>query len=233
MRFPPTVLLFDVDGTLLSAGGAGRRALERAFATACGSAEPLRGIRFNGMTDPGIVRAGLERLGRAVDATLVAAVLDDYLARLGEELAGGGAIAVHAGVVELLDALASEAHLAIGLGTGNLRAGARMKVARAGLDGRFGFGGFGCDHEQRPELLRIGAARGASRLGRALADCRVVVIGDTPLDVAAARAIGAESLAVATGGCTMDELRAAGATWTVADLTAPGVVEALREGGAA
>jgi len=226
----PTVLLFDVDGTLLSAGGAGRRALERAFAQRCGTAAPLQEVRFNGMTDPGIVRAGLEGLGRAVQPVLVAAILEDYLALLGDELRRAPGFQVYPGVSALLDELPAAGHVAVGLGTGNLRQGARQKLAWAGLGGHFRFGGFGCDHEDRAELLRIGASRGAALLGEPLDVCRVVVIGDTPRDMEAARAIGAESLGVGTGGCTLEELGAAGATWTIEDLTAPGTRDVLCRG---
>ncbi len=226
----PTILLFDVDGTLLSAGGAGRRALERAFAAQCGTAAPLHDVRFNGMTDPGIVRAGLERLGRPVSPALVTAILDDYVDLLDEELARTPAFEVHAGVPAVLEALATRRDVAVGLGTGNVRAGARRKLARAALDGHFAFGGFGCDHEDRAELLRIAVARGTDRLDRPAGGCRTVVIGDTPRDVAAARAIGAESLGVGTGGSAPAALRAAGATWAVGDLTAPAVLDFLCKG---
>src|SRR6185436_15306118 len=117
--------------------------------------------------------------------------------------------------------------IAIGLGTGNLRRGAELKLERAGLAQHFTFGGFGCDHEDRPAIVRIGAERGAALLGTTLDACRVVVIGDTPRDVEAARAIGADSLAVATGGIPPDELSAAGATWALPDLAQPGVVNVL------
>jgi len=215
----------------LSAAGAGRRALERAFAGHCGTPEPLRDIQFNGMTDPGIVRAGIERLGRDPDAALIAAILDEYLALLPGELAATAGPHVYPGVAELLAALVTEEHLAVGLGTGNLRGGAQLKLAGAGLDGYFGFGGFGSDHEDRAELLRIGAARGAARFAAPPAECRVVVIGDTPRDVAAARAIGATTLAVATGGFAPEHLRAAGATWVAADLTDAAVCDILCDGG--
>jgi phosphoglycolate phosphatase len=226
----PTILLFDVDGTLLSAAGAGRRALERAFEAHCGTATPLRDVRFNGMTDPGIVRVGLELLGRSVEPALVAAILDDYVPLLADELTRADGFQVFPGVTGLLDALASDDRVAVGLGTGNLRAGARLKLEHGGLESYFAFGGFGCDHEQRAELLRIGAARGASLLGCAADGCRVVVIGDTPHDVAAARAIGAASIGVGTGGCERDRMRAAGATWAFDDLGAPDVLDVIREG---
>jgi phosphoglycolate phosphatase len=226
----PTILLFDVDGTLLSAAGAGRRALERAFEAHCGTSAPLRDVRFNGMTDPGIVRTGLEQLGRTAEPSLVAAILDDYVPLLADELTRAEGFRVFAGVTPLLDALAARDRVALGLGTGNLRAGARLKLARAGLEPYFAFGGFGCDHEQRPELLRIGAARGAASLGRSTDECRIIVIGDTPLDVMAASTIGAKSLGVGTGGCDAERMRAAGATWACDDLAAPGLVNVLCEG---
>src|SRR5262249_14150563 len=108
--------------------------------------------------------------------------------------------------------------------------GARLKLAHGGLDAHFPFGGFGCDHEDRVELLRIGATRGAARLGTGLDACRVVVIGDTPRDAAAARGIGATCIGVSTSGCDATSLRAAGATHTFAALAAPGVLEALVAG---
>jgi phosphoglycolate phosphatase-like HAD superfamily hydrolase len=227
----PTVLLFDVDGTLLSAAGAGRRALERAFAEHCGTPEPLQDIQFNGMTDPGIVRAGIELLGRAPEPGLISAVLDDYLPLLADELAAIDGPHVYPGVAPLLDALIPEEHLAVGLGTGNVQGGARLKLAHAGLDRYFAFGGFGSDHEDRAEVLRIGLERGAARLGVEPAVCRVIVIGDTPRDVAAATAIGATTLAVATGGFQPDVLRAAGAAWAFPDLTDGAVCDLLRDGG--
>ncbi len=138
-----------------------------------------------------------------------------YLAILAEELVASRAV-VHAGIEAALDA-AVIAGAAVGLGTGNVRAGARLKLARVGLHERFAFGGFGCDHEARDALLRVGAERGASALGAPLDACRVVVVGDTPKDVAAARAIGAECLAVATGSFSTDALAACGATWAFRD----------------
>jgi len=134
---------------------------------------------------------------------------------------------LHAGVIELLDALATHAEIAIGLGTGNIRPGARVKLAKLGVHDRFPFGGFGCDHEDRAEILRIGVARGAAHLGVGADECRIVVVGDTPRDVAAAQAIGAESLGVGTCGFTPEALRASGASWAFADLTDTHVLAAL------
>jgi phosphoglycolate phosphatase len=226
----PTVLLFDIDGTLISAGGAGRRAVERAFLSVCGRADSLEGVAFNGLTDPIIVRAGLERLGLAPDAERVDAILAAYLAVLPDELARATAFHVKPGVEPLLGALAGRDGVAVGLGTGNLRAGAMLKLARGGLHGHFAFGGYGCDHAERAELLRVGARRGADRLGVPVDACRVVVIGDTPRDVAAARAIGAACIGVGTGGCTPAALREAGADLAIDDLTDARALAALCEG---
>lgn len=223
----PTVLLFDIDGTLISAGGAGRRAVERAFLAECGRADHLDGVMFNGFTDPLIVAAGLELLGQPADPARVTAILTAYLAVLPDELARATAFHVKPGVEALLGALAVRDGCAVGIGTGNLRVGALLKLEHARLAAHFAFGGYACDHADRAELLRVGAGRGAARLGVPLADCRVVVIGDTPRDVAAARAIGAACVGVGTGGCTAEDLRAAGADVAFDDLTDPGVLAAL------
>ena len=113
------------------------------------------------------------------------------------------------------------------LGTGNIREGARIKLDRVGLFARFGFGGFGCDDEDRTALLRRGAERGADSLGLTLEEVRVVVVGDTPKDVAAAHGIGAESVGVGTGSFTAEALVGAGATCAFASLGVPGALQAV------
>ncbi len=225
----PTVLLFDIDGTLVTTGGVGRRALELAFERAHGRRDACSGFRFDGMTDRAIVRGGLLALGLAPTAASIDVVLQRYLEVLAEEVAAAPAerYRVHAGMCETLDAAAARPQFAVGLGTGNIRAGARIKLERVGLYHRFGFGGFGCDDEDRTTLLRLGAERGAATLGVALGQARVVVIGDTPKDVAAARGIGAESVGVGTGSFSPEELLDAGATWAFPSLAAPGAMEAV------
>ena len=211
----------------MRAGGAGRRAIARVFADRFAHPALFDDVRFHGMTDRAIIRGGLARMGLPADEVTIDAICAAYLATLAEEMPNSQGFLVHPGVRELLAALDGRTNLAVGLGTGNLREGARLKLERAGIDGHFAFGGFGCDHEDRPALVRIGAERGAAHLGAPLAACRVVVIGDTPHDVAAAQALGAETLAVETGGIGAAELVAAGATRVVADLAAPGVLAAL------
>jgi phosphoglycolate phosphatase-like HAD superfamily hydrolase len=226
----PTVLLFDIDGTLVTTPGCGRRALERAFTERFGRTGVLTGVRFDGMTDRGIVRGGLATLGEpaegpAVEGT-IDAILEAYVPFLEEEIAQVR-LELHRGARDVLDAVAGRPGIAVGLGTGNIRPGARAKLVPLGVYERFAFGGFGCDHEDRRVILRLGAERGAATLGLPVAECRTVVIGDTPRDVAAAHAIGAECVAVAGARFGRDELRASGAACAVDHLGDPVVVAAL------
>ncbi len=225
----PTIFLFDIDGTLIRTRGVGKRALVRALAQH--GAVDCATFPFAGMTDRLIVRRSLQIAGRAqVDESVIDAVLADYVAALREEVAAApdGDYQIHSGVGAALDAVASAAGpVAVGLGTGNIRAGAEIKLGRVGLAGRFAFGGFGDDAEARAELLRIGAARGARRLDEPPERCRVVVIGDTPSDIEGAKAIGAECLAVATGPFEPEQLRAHEPEHVLRDLAAPGALQAL------
>jgi phosphoglycolate phosphatase-like HAD superfamily hydrolase len=230
----PTILLFDIDGTLVTTPGCGRRALERAFTARYGRSEVLRDVRFDGMTDRGIVRAALARMGEPADGPLADAAIDQILAAyvpfLEEEIAESPGLRPHRGVLEVLDALTSRPAVGVGLGTGNIRPGARAKLTPLGIFHHFRFGGFGCDHEDRNVILRLGAERGAQTLGVPLADCRVVVIGDTPRDVAAARAIGAQAIGIGSARFGCPELVAAGAARAFEDLAAPDLLAALLGG---
>ncbi len=215
----PLVVLFDVDGTLVLTGGAGRRAMRQAFAEVHGDASYLESMDFRGMTDQGILYEACSGSGVEASARSVNDVLERYLDLLEREVAISEGYAVMPGVVDFVTALERLPRAALGLGTGNVRRGAQIKLRRCGLDTRLSFGGFGCDARERAELLRLGFERGAERLGVAAAECVRVVVGDTPLDVRAADAVDAISLAVCTGGHAEDELRAAGATVVVEDLT--------------
>jgi phosphoglycolate phosphatase len=217
----PTVLLFDVDGTLVTTCGAGRRAVERAFELRHGSKEVLA-FSFGGMTDKAIVRAGLLGLGRdfAGDAELSAeieATLAFYLDVLADEVAHTR-IRIHDGMEAAIGLAEARSNVALGLGTGNMRKGAEIKLGSVGIFHRFSFGGFGDDSIDRPTLLMAGARRGAEKLGQPIEECRIVVIGDTPKDVAGAKAIGADSIAVATGMCDLAELQACDPTAVFANL---------------
>ncbi|QDG53786.1 HAD family hydrolase [Persicimonas caeni] len=222
----PSIFLFDIDGTLISTAGAGRRAFERAFADLAGPGDHLE-FSFAGMTDRSIARQGLVAAQLEATDEAIEAAIEAYLGFLPEFVDAADGYTIFSGVVELLDALGERTNAAIGLGTGNIERGARIKLARGGLNPHFDFGGFGCDAEDRAELIAAGARRGAERLGMALERCRVIVIGDTDRDIAAARAIGAECLGVATGGATVDELLSYGAHHGVEALTDPSAREFL------
>jgi phosphoglycolate phosphatase-like HAD superfamily hydrolase len=224
-----TVLLFDIDGTLVTTGGAGRRALERAFGAEHGRPDAISTLRLDGMTDPAIIRAGLAHIQVAFSPETVDAVLSRYVEFLEDEVAQvpSPRYRTHDGMREALERVSGQAGVAVGLGTGNIRAGARIKLRRVLLDSFFSFGGFGCDAEHRSELIRRGAERGAELLGLPLSACRVVVIGDTPNDVSAARALGAECVGVGTGSFRPEQLKACGADHAFQDLSAPGALDVL------
>lgn len=227
----PTVLLFDVDETLITTGGAGRRALEQAFAALHTRPDALTTFRLDGMTDRAIVRMGLETIGQPPNEAAIAAVLAKYLEYLGGEVekVAPANYRIHPGMSEAV-AAGKKMGAAIGLGTGNIKDGAKIKLQRVGLYESFGFGGFGDDHEQRPELIRRGAQRGVKHLRVPWTEARVVVIGDTPNDIAAAHAIGAQCMAVGTGHFTVAQLLEAGADWAHDTLASPGALDALLDG---
>jgi phosphoglycolate phosphatase-like HAD superfamily hydrolase len=228
----PTVLLFDIDGTLVTTGGVGRRALERAFELAYGRPDACSSFGFDGMTDRSIARLALTAIGAPVTPEAIDDVLRRYVELLEEEVsrADMSRYRVHAGMEQAVDTALSRDGYAVGLGTGNIREGARVKLSRVGIYDRFSFGGFGCDHEHRVELIRRGAERGAERLGVPLSECRVVVIGDTPKDVHAAKGIGAECIGVGTGRFTPEQLMESGADKAYRDLAEPGALEAVLAG---
>ncbi|HVJ21489.1 MAG TPA: HAD family hydrolase [Polyangiaceae bacterium] len=223
----PTVHLFDIDGTLITTGGVGRKAIEVAFERRYSRRDACT-FPFDGMTDKLIARLGLEAIGVEPTSAEIDALLVEYVEVLKLEVAAADSktYRVHAGMEEAILAGREQGH-AVGLGTGNLRAGARVKLERVDVYKYFPFGGFGCDAEERALVIRRGAERGAEQLGVPLEECRVVVIGDTPKDVAAAQAIGAESIGVATGSYSVEALLGCGATHAFADLAAPGALAAL------
>lgn len=227
----PTVLLFDIDGTLITTGGAGRRALEQAFAALHERPDALTTFRLDGMTDKAIVRMGLETIGQPPTDAAIDAILAKYLEVLGAEVekVAPANYRIHPGMSEAV-AAGKKMGAAIGLGTGNIKGGAKIKLQRVGLYDSFGFGGFGDDHEQRPELIRRGAQRGVKHLRVPWTEARVVVIGDTPMDIAAAHAIGAQCMALGTGHYTAAQLQEAGADWAHDTLASPGALEALLDG---
>jgi phosphoglycolate phosphatase-like HAD superfamily hydrolase len=200
----PLVVLFDIDGTLITSGGSGRRALEKAFSAHYACENLFADFGFGGMTDKAILREGFRRLGKELDAVACDALLETYVRALSEELAASKDYRLHLGMKEAVAALRNRPNTAVGLGTGKIVAGAEAKLAPLGAYDWFSFGGFGSDHEDRGELIRIGIERGKAHLRVAKARC--VIIGDTPKDIDAARKNGAEVICVTTGQFKNEEL---------------------------
>lgn len=201
------LLLFDIDGTLLQTRGLGRESVEAALLAVRGQPISSRRVSFSGKTDPQIFR---ELLCRETEADgldgAVAAALEAYQSEVHRRI-GAAEVAVLPGVRALLDHLA-ERGVPLGLLTGNLRPMAYLKLGRVGLDGFFPFGAFGCDHEDRNSLVPVAAARAEAHTGHRFPARDVVVIGDTPRDVACGKAAGAFTVAVATGHYDRDALAA-------------------------
>ena len=212
-------MLFDVDGTLIHTRGAGVKAFALTLAAEFGMAGGTELIKFGGRTDVSLVRE-LFALGR-IEASpgnferfFAAYVV--WLEKLMADCAGGAC----PGVVEFYGALAARPEPPMfGLLTGNIRRGAQIKLERFQLWDKFAFGGFADDHEERDQIAAIARRRGSERLGRALDGGEVLVIGDTPLDIRCARAIGAKTLAVATGSFSVAQLEAHQPDWAVEDLS--------------
>jgi phosphoglycolate phosphatase len=221
------VLLFDIDGTLVATGGAGRRAMVAAFGELYARNDVFDGLSFAGMTDRAIARHGVVAAIGVCDEAGIDRALDVYVAKLHRELEKAHGYQVFPGVHAVLERVRAETGVAVGLGTGNVKRGAYAKLAPGDLGGHFSFGGFGCDAEDRTEVLRSGARRGAETLGIPLDECRVIVIGDTPKDVAAAKGIGAECVGVGTGGSTPASLVELGAAHAFATLEDDGVLDVL------
>jgi phosphoglycolate phosphatase-like HAD superfamily hydrolase len=202
-----TLLLWDIDGTLVNSGGAGMRALTAALPVAFGVAGSLEDIPFAGRTDRWIMRQILSKFGLAPTEANFTRLTEAYLAALPLQMAVSGA-RVLPGVVVLLETAASRPGTAQGLLTGNLRRGAEAKLGFHGLWRYFPFGAFADDSELRDDLGPHALRRARERHGVEFPPDRVWIIGDTPLDIACARAIGARCLAVATGTHTAAELAA-------------------------
>ena len=216
------IALFDIDGTLLRSGGAGRRAFEASLLEQFGTTGPAD-YRYDGKTDRQIAR-DLMRAAGFDDATIDARMgpLEArYLEGLAEELRTRQ---VHAepcpGIPALLDALEARTDVVLGLLTGNVLQGARLKLAAVGIDhARFAVAAYGSDHEHRPALPAIAQSRASARLGRAVPGDALVIIGDTPHDIHCGRGVGARAIAVATGSYGVADLAAHGPAHCFADLT--------------
>lgn len=223
------LLLFDVDGTLLDGGGAGRAALRRALLAVYGETGPIESFHFAGKTDPAIVRGLMREAGlpeETVDRRLPS-LWEAYLEALPEELDARrreGRVSACPGVPPLLASAADDPRFSLALVTGNVAGGAWRKLEAAGVSRHFRFGAFGSDSARRGDLPPIALRRAARRLGRTYEPGEAVVIGDTPEDVRCARAAGTRCVAVATGRHGRDELAEHGPDHLFPDLTETGEV---------
>ena len=226
---PGIVLLFDIDGTLVLTGGAGGRAMTRAFEELYGVGNAFEGVPFNGRTDAWILSRAAAAHG--IDDEAIARFKPLYLDYLAEELhRPGPRKGVMPGVEPLLDELSRRDDVYLALLTGNFERGANLKLEYFDLWRYFTCGAFGDTTHDRNGLLAQALARIEVCGGPQVAPADVVIIGDTPLDVGVAIAGGTRSMAVATGSHTTDELRASGADVVFQDLSDLEAVLAAVEG---
>ena len=215
------LVLFDIDGTLVLTGGAGIRALNLAGHAVLGVENMIDGIQVAGRTDWIILHDAVNRQGRLLDDELFGCLRTEYLIRLRDQilLPGRGLKAVMPGVEALLTALSARDDVFLGLLTGNFQESARIKLEHFDLWRYFKCGAFGDDAPDRNALVPFALERARDGgLGNARYE-DVLVIGDTPHDVACAHAVGASAIAVATGSYTVEQLRHSGAPVVLQDLS--------------
>jgi phosphoglycolate phosphatase-like HAD superfamily hydrolase len=204
------LVLFDIDGTLITSRGAGRRAMRAALERVFGAAGGIDHYDLRGRTDTRIVHDVMGALGWEPEK--VKERLDEffeaYLAGLASEIGDGRHVVTLPGVASVVQRLGDSAGALLGLVTGNIEEGARIKLMPTGLWPRFRVGAYGSDHMDRRRLPSLAARRAQALLGHAFGSADVVVVGDTPHDIDCARAFGAVAIAVTTGQYTRDELLA-------------------------
>ncbi|WP_420264503.1 HAD family hydrolase [Candidatus Magnetominusculus dajiuhuensis] len=223
------LILFDIDGTLMDAGGAGGKSLSDAFYELFSIKDAFRNIRFDGKTDLRIFKEGLKYHKLTDGNGVIASIREQYLSRLRLEICTDKKH-IKPGITALIEGLRGKNR--IGLLTGNLRAGAEIKLSSVGLWQHFGGGAFGDAHEDRNRLLPIAVEDFYKNTGVRFSFSQCVIIGDTPKDVDVGKTHGAFTIAVATGPYTVGELAEAGADAVFNDLSDTNAVLALIDGGA-
>jgi phosphoglycolate phosphatase len=225
----PALILFDIDGTLLLSGRAGLRAMTRAFEATFGIPAAFAGEQFGGRTDSSLVTKALQAHGLPDTPEAHERFRQNYIPLLAEEIEhpGTGHKGLMPGARELLEALGDHDHLHLALLTGNYRDAAEVKLQHFEIADHFEWGAFSDDSADRNALVPIARSRAETYDIPGEAIARVIVIGDTPHDIECARVAGAKSIAVATGGFTVEQLRAAGADEVLQDLSDTQAVLAL------
>jgi phosphoglycolate phosphatase-like HAD superfamily hydrolase len=201
------LLLFDIDGTLIDSAGAGVKALQHVFDREFGWVDDFSGIEIAGRTDSGIVHQLLRKAKVDPNEQRIHLFLQEYVERLAKELPQCPG-RVLPGIEQLLRQLQQKPQIVLGLLTGNLERGARLKLEHYGLWHFFEFGAFADDHHDRNQLGAFARQRAREKHGREFDSAAIDVIGDTPHDIACGKAIRARTIAVATGRFSADQLAA-------------------------
>ena len=214
------LVLFDIDGTLVHTGGAGGKAFAKTFTNEFNAVDGIERLKFAGRTDTSLVREffGLHQIEPTPQN--FERFFERYVFWL-DHILRDSKTEVCPGVWEFIHAVQTLPQVPLlGLLTGNIRLGAEIKLRHFNLWNAFQTGAFADDHEERDQIAAVAHQRGSRILGTELRGDEVVVIGDTPLDIRCARAIGARALAVATGGAKLAELKQHQPDWAIADLRA-------------
>ena len=215
---PPVAVLFDIDGTLISTGGAGAKSWKWAFQQVVGIPADIGRYTDAGWTDPEVARGTFKQvMGRDPTRQEMASLIAAYLAIIPDNVQASEGYRVLDGVYELLPKLAGEGVL-LGLTTGGTEGAAHVKLGRAQLNKYFAFGGYGSDSADRVELTKKAIERGGCLVGEPLDPADVLVVGDTPRDVKAALGAGAVPVGVASHKHSEEDLRSAGAEYVIATL---------------
>ena len=192
------LLLFDIDGTLITSGGAGEHALRLGIRDRFGIEEDMRGIEIAGRTDSGIARQFFAKHSLPGTPADTAALFESYLEHLAITIPKKVGRLLP-GILGLLDALKARPDIVLGLLTGNLARGAELKLTHYGVWHYFEFGAYADDHHDRYQLGHFARNRALEKYGIEFPPERIYILGDTPHDIACARAIGAKAVAIATG----------------------------------
>ncbi|MBI4062849.1 MAG: HAD hydrolase-like protein [Elusimicrobia bacterium] len=201
------LLLFDLDGTLISTGGAGKRAIENMFLERYGIKNALQGIEGRGRTDPAIfVDVLRQKIGREPDSGELEKLIEVYPNFLRPQVETSSGYKLLGGIQDFLETVAKIPGVYLALGTGNLENGARIKLERSGLNRFFPVGGFSTDSIERPQLIARASVKAEKHYRQKFIKDDIFVIGDTVLDIAAARACGFKSAAVGCGMAGKEEL---------------------------
>ncbi len=211
------LVLFDIDGTLIDSGGAGVRSLDYAFRDLFSIEDAFQGVSMAGKTDSEIIKEGLLKHGISPNGNFEA-IINAYLNHLSKEI-NNKRRHIKPGIYDVLRELSFMKKVKLGLLTGNLEQGARIKLEPFNINRYFHAGAFGSDDEDRDNLLPVAIKRFEELCKRRIKFYNCTVIGDTPRDVHCSKPYGAKSIGVATGSYSADELKQAGADYVFKNLS--------------